>query len=258
MKRRREVKSKVPDLVFDVIRTIIVDFLSPMWLEEIRQLAEPERTREKMRQYQKLFFFSCSWLVPTREQWAVQQARLLAAGVSAIMAYLLKDPYPFLSFSGYTVGYFTRGQRRMRTFPVVPYPHVLSYDNESHFWSGLVQGLKYYLPRVHRYILTTKPLNHPTARSLSYYADVEPTAIVPLVDSIGVAAAASTLDSLTKPALFIFSYEYDTVAWTEIQLLMTAFYHPSPRYWSFKLKALEEDEEAEEDSTRAALCSIVF
>ena len=148
----------------------------------------------------------------------------------------------------------------MWTFPVT-YCKFLSYHNDSHLWSALCQGLKYYLPRVHRYIIThMPPPNAKVTDYYDYYADVEPTAIIPLADSRGV-AAVSPLDTLAKPALFIESYLCGFLPADKLELLLTTFYHPQPaakKHWSFKLKAREEDTREEEDSTRAALCAIVF
>ena len=130
-----------------------------------------------------------------------------------------------------------------------------------------MQGLKYYLPRVHRYILTHMPLED-AQDARGYYSEVEPTAIVPLVDSMGN-AAASTLDSLAKPAVFIQSYTCDFVPLYKLEELMMTFYREQPaspssppqQHWSFRLKVREEDDDDDGRngySTRAVLCAIVF
>ncbi len=164
-KKKKMKKQRInhrPELVSDVVRLIIVDYLAPLLLEKMSNHgygSDPKYLRKDMRRYAKVLFRSCSWLVPTSEQRAVHQGRLLSMGLTVAIGYLLLDPYPDIVLSGADQYHYQNWRNRdlaapLKTADMIPSVYYLN-------WQASGRAMHYFLPHVHRFVLTSRwqPLN---------------------------------------------------------------------------------------------------
>jgi len=138
-------------LVPDLIRLVLVDYIAPLWLAQIRRATKPEVMRAGIRRYRDLFLRPYPWLLLTEKERVVHQTRLLSAGFSVTMMSMLIDPLLRL------IPDEKACLRQWKTTTDLGMPlsgtKPTSAFQCTDFWIAVGQALEQYLPRVSRYIL---------------------------------------------------------------------------------------------------------